>query len=34
LGDVVEMKKEQHMRLEELGFGDESKYETTKGKCI
>jgi hypothetical protein len=28
------MKKEQHMRLEELGFGDESKYETIKGKCI
>ena len=32
--DVVETKEERQMTLEELGFGDKSKYETIKDKCI
>jgi hypothetical protein len=32
--NVVDTKEEQQMRLEKLGFGDKSKYETNKGKYV
>jgi hypothetical protein len=32
--DIAEMKEEQQMALEELGFVDKSKCETIKDKCI
>jgi hypothetical protein len=32
--NVVETKEGQQMRLEELRFGDKTKYETIKRKCI